>query len=381
MANVPPVFWRFVICDLAGRPITSLSAYSSTKHLSFPLNNPASITFTVPSDSPQVSILHTDGEPYLSVGNRVLKAWRRVANEDTWTLRFCGIVWTLQDDGDGDTSKTAVTAFDPFQILTKRWVRNAVGKVYKTVVFNDVPAQTIAKQMVDRTIEYGGACGISTDLGTFTTAPGQTAAYDQAFIAPSLITLCSTGTLDVAFDPVNRTDGILCAMSAMPRRGQDRENVVISYAAPGRSAYKMNRLVTMDTFANDIRLWGGHTTGHLARQQDATSIAKYHRYEDGQVLTDVQTPGLVDDLAIEELALRKDPRDLLTLLPTPELAPMPFRDFFLGDSVQVYMGVGTDQNPPQTRQAIAGLQRVYGISIDVDDDGVERVSGLDLSPV
>lgn len=379
--NVPAVHWRFVLCDLNGAPITVLSTVSMNKQLQFPLNSPARVSFKVPSDNPQVNILHTDGEPYLSCGNRVLKAYRKVEGVDTqWALRFCGVVWTLQDQADGDTCFTDVTCYDPLQILTRRWVRDASGKLYKTVIFNGVAGQLIAKRMVDRTIEFAGPCGISTDLGTFTAAPPQTAAYDQQFITPSLVTLCGTGLLDIAVDPVDMADGTLASFSAMPRRGQDRPEVVIAYAAPGRSAYKLDRVVTMDTFANDIRLWAGHTTGHLARQHDATSIAKYHRYEDGAVLTEIKVPQLVDDLCTEELQLRKDPRDLLTVLPTPELAPMPFRDYFLGDTITTLAGIGSDQALPQTRQAIEGLQRVYGITIDVDDDGLERVTGLDLSP-
>lgn len=382
MSNLAVVEWRIVLCDLAGNSISVLSPIANTKQFKFPLNNPASFTCVVPSDNPQVAILHTDGDPFLSVGNRTIKAYRKIDGDEAgWVLKFAGIVWTIQDSGDGENCKTSVTAYDPFQLLTQRWVRDTNGKVYKTVVFNAVNGDEIAKSMVDRTIEYGGPCGISTDMGTFTAAPPQTAQYDQAFITPSLITMCGTGTLDLAFDPVDETDGILVAMSAMPQRGSDKPSVVIAYAAPGHSAFSLDRVISMDTFANDIRLWAGSTTGHLARQTDSPSIAKYYRYEDGQVLTDIQVPGLVDDLCAEDLALRKSPRDLLTILPAPESAPMPFRDYFIGDRITILSGVGSDQVIPQTRQAITGLQRVYGITIDVDDNGFERVSGLDVSPV
>jgi hypothetical protein len=98
------------------------------------------------------------------------------------------------------------------------------------------------------------------------------------------------------------------------------------------------------------------------------------------VLSDVKDANLVDALGAEQLALRKAPRDLLTVLPTPEKAPLPFRDYFLGDVIQVYASVGADQTYPTTRQSISGSQRVYGLTIDIDDEGVERVSGVDLSP-
>lgn len=380
MADLASAQWRFVLCDLNGTPISVLSTIGLNRQLQFPLDRPAVCSFIVPSDSPLVNILHTDGEPYLSCGNRVIKAYRKEYDEPTWTIRFAGIVWTLQDGADGDTCKTSVTAFDPFQILTKRIVRDDDGTFNLDVIFDTTPGQTIARNLVDRTISYAGACAISTGLGTFTTAPSQTAVYQQEMVATGLIDLCDTGTLDVWFDPLDRTDGILVAMSAGPMRGSTKASVVMSYAAPGHSAFQLDRSVSMDTFANAIYMYGGSTSGHLSTQTDTPSQTKYHTYEDLIVLTDVKDAGLVDALAVEQLALRKAPRDLLTVLPTPEKAPLPWRDYFLGDVIQVYASVGADQQYPTTRQAISGAQRIYGLTIDIDDEGVERVSGVDLSP-
>lgn len=383
MADRDPILWRFVLCDLMGAAIASLSPISSEKQLAYALNRSSRLSFSCPSDNPLVGTLHTDGDPYLTVGNRTIKGFRRTGSETTWTCRFNGIVWDLQDVGDGDACRTAVTAYDPFKLLERRLVLSSAGKVYKTVEFvgtdlNGVRGDHIARDMVDRTISFVGPCGLETN--SFTLAAKQYKKYDQAYIAPAIVELCDTGLLDIELDPEDRTDGILCLFNAMPRRGQDRPNVIISYAAPGRTAYYLDRTLSMDTVANDIRVWGGSTTGHLAHVTDATSKTKYHAYQDATVLTEVKGGTDIDNLAAELLALRKNPRDMLTVLPTPGLAPTPFTQYFLGDTVTVLASVGSDQSPPQTRERLMGMQRVYGISIDVDDNGVERVAGLDLSP-
>jgi hypothetical protein len=380
VADLATAQWRFVLCDLNGVPISILSSIATERRLQFPLDRPAVLNFTVPSESPHVNILHTDGDPYLSCGNRTIKAYRKEYDETTWTLRFAGIVWNLQDNADGNTCKTQVTAYDPMQLLTKRVVRAADGTFATDVTFVGQQGQVLAKALVDRTIAYAGACAISTALGTFTTAPTQSAIYTQQYVATALIDLCNTGSLDVWFDPLDRTDGILAAMSAGPIRGATLANVIMSYAAPGHTAFAFDRSVSMDNFANSIFLYGGSTSGHLANVSDSTSQTTFHTYEDVSVLTDVSDSTLIDALANEQLAFRKDPRDLITMLPTPEKAPLPWRDYFLGDVIQVYASIGKDQTYPTTRQAISGAQRVYGITIDVDDDGVERVSGVDLSP-
>lgn len=402
MANRAAIYWKFVLCDLNGKAISSLQPIATERQLSFPLNRPARCSFTVPSDNVLVNQTYDgDGLPLLDVGCRTIKAFRKTETS-AWVLRFNGIVWDLQDSGDVNAARTRVNCFDSMQMLTRRLVRAADGKIYKTVHFNGgsitgMRGDQIAKAMVDRTIQYAGPCGISTALGVFSEAPKQTASFDQEYVAPALIKLCDTGLLDVSFTPLDREDGILNAFSAMPRRGFDRFSVVISYAAPGKSAYQYDRTRSMDTFANDIRLWGGNTTGPLTHidetykdailaGQASASIATYNRYEDAQVLSDVKRPELVEALAEEEFALRQQPRDLLTVLPLPGQSPTPFTQYFLGDTIRVVASLGRADQPdgPRARSSIGSistaLQRVYGVTVDVDDNGVERVTGLDVSP-
>lgn len=370
--------WRLVLCDLDGSPLSSLDHIALGRNFAFPLNRPARWTFRVPSDSPDVNITQ-DGDPYLSVGNRVLKAYRRMSNQTTWTQEFCGIVWDSHDVADGDRCTTEVNCYDPFQLLNKRLVRDADGEFKNTVWFEEQQSQEIAKLMVDRTIAFAGPCGIAT-TGTFTACPQQTWNYEQGYIAPSIISLCDTGLVDVWFDPVDQTDGTLVEMNAGPLRGQDRPNVVLAYAAPGRTAFSLDRTMSMEEVANSITLFRGSNTSGYKFAEDLASQTKYHVYEHAEVLSDVHHIENVEDLVNLLIQLRAFPSDMLTILPVPEYSPIPFRDFFLGDRIKVMASIGADQEFPETREALDGIQRVYGISGDVDDDGVEKITGLDVSP-
>jgi hypothetical protein len=432
VANQAAVYWRLVLCDLDGRAIEVISQLASNKQLNYALNRPARVSFDVPSDHPIVNTLYTDArgftDPQLTVGNRVIKAYRSVSG-GSWDLRGVFLVWDIQDSGDGTTTRSAVTAYDIMQLLRKRLVYSATGTVNKTVEFNGatdssgnltgMKSDQIAKTMVDRSITYAGACGITTDTGlgaSFEASARMNKRFDQAYVAEAIIEMCDTGVLDVWFQGLDRTDGTLWAMHASPmRRTNDADvngftcpDVVIAYAAAGRTAYEMDRTVSMETVANDVRLWALSTTGPLAHVNETgghdvaggsftvdgtvttalnNSISKYYRYEDATVISAIRNKTDIQALAVEEAVLRYLPRTLMTVLPTPGLAPPPFAsgggfNYFVGDTVHVVAGTdkGLEGSPSMTREATSGLQRVYGISLDVTDDGVERVAGLDVSP-
>lgn len=428
------VYWRIAICTLDGTVLSFLSPVATNLQLKFPLCRPASIAFQVPSFDPHVNILAGDGLPYLSGGNRVIKAWRREAPESEWVLRFAGIVWNLQDSGEANATYTNVTAYDPMQMLTKRIIRSSTGTFHEDVVLALQRGDVIAKAIVDRTITYAGPCGIDTAPGVFTLSPQQSQEWTQQFVATGLIDLCDTGLLDVWFDPVDQVDGILAWMSAGPARGkysadidmadfrgpwlttvsyttgqivthggvtyianadnsaepppdvdwdvlpENLERPNLSFAAPGHSAFSLDRSVSMDGFANSLYFYPGNVNMPVVTAEDTDSEALYYTYEDVSVLSDIVDPVAVQFLANQQLAMRAQPKDLVTLMPVPGRAFLPWRNYFLGDMINVNVGIGYDNVRPSTREALQGVQRIFGITIDIDENGTERVSGIDFSP-
>lgn len=372
-----PVEWRIVICDLQGRPLSLVSRIALEKRLSFQLDRASQCAFTVPSLDPQVQTLHTDGYPFLNEMNRVVKAYRKEFG--AWRLRFAGVVWTLEDQGEEDAQHTLVTAFDPLQMLTHRVVLTAAGSDAVDVTFNEAGAQII-KKLIQRSIDTHGTVGLGYTgspaqlQGSFaaTTALPRTF-YEGTDVASALASVTDTGTCDVTVTPVDRTDGTLAVLSVSAQRGSSKPAAVFAYNMGNHTITRIARLKDGDRLANDVTVYGGRRTTagsdwpvkkHLT---DAPSIAAFHRHVATRASPELTQQAYVDALTAEELRFRKQPRELLSITPAAERAPLPFLEYDVGDSVPVYA---------EMRETIAGEQRVYGFTIDVDDNAFEHVGEL-----
>lgn len=388
MASALPVYWRLVLCDLYGVPLSLITGIASNIELQYTLNRPAMLSFDVPSEDSAVNNLYsTSGLPWLHAGDRIIKAFRKsdASEPGGWELEFVGRVWTTEDQGDGDACRTMVTCYDPLYDLIKRIVRRKDGTFLKDATFYGVPGSTAIKRMIDRTNTYGvRPTFIATagdDVGWDATAV-ITKDFQQAMILPSMIEIMDSATVDIYTRYVNfksvdhSTWPTYAHVGAAARVGQDRPHTVIGYAGPPRNATGFNRTMTMETFANDITGWGKSAKGHEAHETDTTSIEQYGAFEDAMVLTDVEYAEFVDDLINEELVLRKLPRDIVSFQPQPESAQSPFSEFALGDTIMVNAALAPN---PVTRQQVEGLQRIYGFTLQIDDDYGEHVSSLSVS--
>lgn len=368
--------WRYGVCDLNGRVISLVSRLALNKKPKYRLNRPATNTCAVPSDEPLVNTSHTDGYPYVNEGNRVLKAWRRESGR--WVIRFTGHILQLQDEGDEIRLQTLVSAYDPMQRLFRRLVRNSAGSKTADVTFTSESGATIARTLVERTIRYGGPLGISytgtgssTSLdGTFAATTAQTVTFPQGTsVGDALVYLTDTDTMDVVFAPLDRQDGMLVEMSVPAQRGTAKPNAVFAYAMGNHSIQSIRRLRDAFELANDVDIYGPHLNLHGHPTPDATSQGIYGVWEDVRILPDINSQTFLDTLAQNEQDLRRNPRETLSISPAPEKGPVPFNEYDVGDTVQVYVG-------PTLRKTFAGAQRVYGLDLEIDDDGFERVGEL-----
>jgi hypothetical protein len=370
-AHAPSRDWRWDLCDRYGFVIETLDPYVMDRQLVFNLNRPCSAYGKVAANSPVVNTLHGDGVPYLSAGDRTLKCWR--FENDNWTLRFAGIVWQLEDAGDEDSAYTTFTAFDPFQFLFKRMIRRNDGNLKKTVTLANNAAAAI-KRHIDKTIFYAGECYIDTDDGFF--EPGLvylTFQYEQEYLARAFMEVCDTGVVDVTFAPVDRTDGILVTASAVEKRGSDKSDTVIfEYDTGGHVAQQWTRELDMESAANTITNFSGNKK-KTSFQSDSDSQTRFGVMEDCRVLTDIVHQDFLDSLTSQELSERKNPRENINVLPLPETGPVVFEDYDIGDEIGV---VCSDS----AREAVSGIQRIYGFNLDIDNEGVERVTELRVSP-
>lgn len=378
-----PVEWRFAVLAPFGigrvwRKCTILTHLAQNIELLYQLNRSTMLSFDVPSDDPQVNILHTDGLPFLAVGPRWILGWRKSpATLDPtpggWELKFAGRIWTLQDQGDGDTSRTMVTAFDALKHLEKRIVRDFTGGFRKQVKWWAEPGTTVVRDMVDRTQQYVGTCRIDTASGHWIDSGLTTVAFDQAYVLPSIIRITDTGTMDLNVEYLDGTNDDFMRLGGQPRLGSDKPGAILGYAAPPRRATGFDRTTTLDNLANSITLFGKSSKGFDATASDINSQEMYDIFEDVSVITDVETPALLNLLAQEEVFLRKSPNDIISITPTPEDSPRFFNEYFLGDTIRIR----ASKTPfPATRQTVDGVSRVYGARLKVDAEYGEQVTEL-----
>lgn len=370
--------WRFVLCDIDGNYLSDVSGCALGKHFEFELNRPAQCTFRVPADDPRANIKHTDGEPFLSCGNRTLKAYRLNPVTGVWTIRFNGYVEKLTDISENtEVVYSSVVCYDPQQLLNQRLVVSVDGNYTRIVKITSTQLSILAQALVERTNVNYGETGIDTTSGTFGTTTALPFVSQKEYVGPKLVEITNTNLCDVWFDPVDLFTGKMVVMNAAAMRGSDKNAAVFALGRDPGNILNYTRDQDMSTFANDVILFSspaGALTENVitSRRQDAASITKYRRRQALDVDWDVDQSTL-DDVADAELLIRKVPRQTVSIVPAPQFSATPWDDYFLGDNIFVYT---TDT---ATREGIAGTQRVYKISLDVDDDGFEKVTELQCS--
>jgi len=140
--------------------------------------------------------------------------------------------------------------------------------------------------------------------------------------------------------------------------------------------------------ANHIQYYRGQGGPPIAAHTDTASIARYGEYWAQQFFPAQTEAPPVTVIAEEQLVLRKSFKQTLTVHPAPERSPEPFVDYYLGDRVRVNIsenmrqGVGPQSTLPAPATEVDTVwQRVYGIPVNVDDNGVETVTELLVGPI
>jgi hypothetical protein len=371
--------WLFVVCDLQGNQIAAITRTGFAKRLIARSNRPLQLSFSVPSDDPLTRILHTDGYPYVTSAKRVVRGYRR--EYGAFTLRFSGVIAQVQDVADADRSLTHVVAVDPFQRLFRRIVRNAAGSrvLPAGLRFTSQQGSVIAKALVDRTNTYLGNSRITTDAGfgaVFEATAAQTVDFPEGTsVAEALMRLADTGTMDLVFDPIDYSSSYHAVFSVVAERGSNKPNAIFCYGMGNHSIRSFQRLEDGDLIANDVTVYRGPrpSKGAAWLRSNAVSAASqtaHDKFESVRYLWEQESAAFTQQLADEERDLRADPRVLLSIVPMIERAPVPFTDYWLGDRIQVYI------SGDAARQSLAASQRVYGVTISIEDDGFETVEEI-----
>jgi hypothetical protein len=449
MASLVSPLWRWAVTDLAGETLTFLDKLASERMVTPKLNEPLELTGTVPSDSPEINILHTDNLPLLAEGVRQLYGFRREydtidpadpcdGGHGYYSVRASTLILQTQDVSRSEDARTRFTAYDPWQYLFYRPIYVSEGEfgallvprkgwTYSEGYTADQIVVSWLNGMVgsaDQTApeaawwgfidygfsgHYGDDCSGSV-IETCATFPDGYHIEPGTSVGQAMQDMCATGVMDIVmkpiYDPVNRP-GILCEMSIYaqssdPDSGAGSRNypAVFSWDRPGRSLVGFDDMFDGTQRANYVQFRNG-TAGPLVDPAfDPDSIARYGEYWAEQAFPGQTVALAVETIAAEQLALRKTYKQTLTVNPAPERSPEPFVDYYLGDRVPIYIGTaqrGTYQlgdnssrqplppgytgAAPAPDPAVYVWQRIYGIPVEIDDNGTETVRQLLVGPI
>lgn len=130
------------------------------------------------------------------------------------------------------------------------------------------------------------------------------------------------------------------------------------------SSTMVNRMVAMGKF-------GG------ALVEDTESQEEFQLFEEEAQLSDVVDPNVLLGYAGGEIVLRSRPRVIYTLAPFPWTegrTPQPFVDYDVGDKVQF-----TAHYPPRISIPAQGV-RIFGMTVNITEEGNEKISELQVIP-
>lgn len=390
--------WRVVVTTMNSGVITYFDNRATDRQFLFTLNGPAYHTGQVASDDTEVNRPYTAvGDPaYLTNNRRLIYALRRELHASPpYVCRFGGIVMPLEDQG-ADATTTRYTAYDPWQLMYSRPARNPdTGALIREAgikyAAEDAPrASEIALDMLATSEAQDGESHIdyTTDPSLIEATPVLDVAFtiDQAqSVGEVWDNLVATGTIDIELRPFydpNRP-GKVCELRIKRLMGQTRFNTVIGWDIANHSALEMNR--TIDRLANKVRFMSG-AASKATTQEDAQSVIDNGAYWVQQVLGGGEHQAKADLLALAEMLIRRNGERVLTFNPIADRNGYnPLVDYRLGDFLPVWASqnlrepIGVDYAAALIAPnfpGAAGYQRVYGIPLTIDDNGVQTVEGL-----
>lgn len=355
--------WRLVIAQLTdNKPLGELTQFSNFQYTRS-LSKLATCSFQIRSDNPLMD--------RLTKTDVIAKLYR-----DT-TLQFCGPVVSSEEAADHETQTVSVNCADQGWVLTKRLTgKSSTGLQFTT----PTDVANIAKQLIDGT-NLDLDTRISTSAVTLTSGSSRTyTAGPYRFILDCITELGSTiDGFDWRIVPVESwsNGGLISTpvgyFDAQTLIGSNKPTAIFEYGVETRANildYKIT--TTRDGQATRVYHPGSSPDAPVVTNSSTTVKNTWGLEEDAITGVDITDATMRQKLTDEHIAVRETPRRILTFTPhiDPGLTgriPRAFVDYDIGDTVTVRI-----VNAGKVR--FAGLVRVYGVTLSVDDQGFERVN-------
>lgn len=382
---------RFLVTNLGTEAITSLDKIALRATATHTLNAPFQLEIDVPSDHPEVN-LHAaaidEDQPFIDEGLNLIYwflRWGAGFNtvDPPWVCEGAGIILNISDRGDSGNPVSTLTAWDPWKLLYRIPVVNAAGQMPLAGSFlflAESRASTIVKTLIQRAesfYDFDSRIDID-DFNIENTDPLPDTMEIQVgtSVGEALDRLVETGTIDIflqpIFDPITRP-GKLAELHIFKRKGEFKPEAIFSWDRWPRSVMDIQRQQDGNARANMVQYWAGVGGPPAVLKQSTPSIAKYGTYFEQQSYPGNASEAMAGMLAERDIRLRANGQFDYTLTPAGERAPLPFKEYHLGDKVPVWAS-------RRLRRVIEDTHlRVQSIPMELSPDQLMRVNELTVA--
>ncbi len=419
---------RFLITDLFGVTTAWLDRLTLGASLAFNLDQPMTGTISIHSNDPRVNrIFVADNDPRVAQSNRLIYTFLRQGGIPPWQCVAAGMIMALEDQADQDVPTTHLTFYDAWQFLfgtpcfmdasgspsgdigPNGWEIFPADFPYSSMIVATLLGNAIlgSPPIVPGTggngyfidagdgsrsgegIQYQNYGGTSSYAGTLEQTPGIDFVVQQGMsIGDAWNQLIAAGNetassltdqgIDIVltpiYDPLTRP-GYTHELSVYNLAGIDRPGAPMAWGQFSRSASTADRQHdgTPGAFINTADFFAGQGGPGNGIIQDFAVASKYLRYWSQQWFPQQPNAYVVQAMAQQAIQLQAQGKRTFTVNPDPLRAIGPFVGYNLGDRIPIYA-------PDNLRVAATGLQRVQGIPLEINPDGVARVNALLTSP-
>jgi len=334
---------------------------------------------SVPSDNPEINLEASDGDPLLAEGNRLLYCFRRENDEASsdapiWVIRAAGIILNVEDRGGPNAPLTDFMAYDPWQLLYRRPLRDSEGELPPEggLTFS-AAGSAIAEQIIAFSELVDGTTHLDLLTGVIETTDVVDITFQQGIsVGEALDQLVATGTMDVIMEPIYDPfdhPGIVCTLNIFETAGSIRRDAIFAWDKQGRNLVDLNRQDDGRERANKLQYYIGQGGPPVPLVSDAASVTKYGTYWEQQFFPANENSDVVEGFANTQRRLRRMGLITYSLSPAPERAPVPITGYYIGDYVSVHAS-------DRLRESVETLKRVYSIPLSIGDDQMEAPAGV-----
>lgn len=370
--------WEFILTDLQGN-IHGEVTQATERKVSLPHMRVPTASFKIPTYHYLAgTVLTTDC---------LVKAYRvftsPTSGATTRTLAFHGPVISVDENGEQGTQTVAVSAAGPMWRLAKRIIPGSKNK--DTGWSNGSAAAPLDMGTLAQNILSNTNADSFTGISNGTHSPSTNGFIEKWYlknvaeaIAELSASLDSFEYVVTPTEPVNVAQAWpqIATFNVAPVIGTSRPDAIFEYGSTKANVTSYTRQISRDgLLTRAILSVGGWPDGvekaggvdkYALVERNADNIGTRGLFE--EVISDagILDNGMRAELGDYHLALRKNPRQVITFNPAQNATPTPFLDYNVGDTVRgiAYVG-GTIRFNAEFR--------IWGLSFDIDQNGNENV--------